>query len=113
MEFRGSWFLKTPECLIFGFLIEFSFVLLHPRSNVHIVSLVPCLCLSFDILVLKYSYEALLINVMIKYIYPPYTTFYLRLQFDLSVLLGTSMMMGRASNKEYNLKLEKVLLLLW
>ena len=64
VAFRGSWLLKMPEIIIVGFLLEFIFVWLNPRSDTHIVSLMPCIWLSFDIILLKYSYKALLINVM-------------------------------------------------
>ena len=60
---RVSWLLKTPESIIVGFLLEFSFVWLHPISNAHIVALVPFPFISFDIILLEESYEALLINI--------------------------------------------------
>ena len=78
MAFRGSWILKTSEIIIVGFPLYFSFVLLHPSYNAHIVALVTFLCISFYILVLEDSYEALLINVT------PYPNVSLRLQFVLA-----------------------------
>ena len=61
----GSWLLNTPEIIIVGILIGFIFVCLRPISKAHIVSLVPCPCFSFDILVIEESYGALLINLMV------------------------------------------------
>ena len=69
VAFRGSWILMMPESIIFGFLLEFIFVWLRPRSNAHIVALLPCLCFPFDIMLLEESYEAILINVMKKIFY--------------------------------------------
>ena len=64
--FRGCWLLKTPEIIIIGLFIDFSFVWLHSIFNAHTVALVPCFCLYLDILVLEESYEALLIDVTTK-----------------------------------------------
>ena len=86
MAFRGSWLLKTSDSIIVDFLIWFSFVLLYASSYVHVVALVPCLCISFDILVLKESYEELIINVMTKKLDPPYPTVSLSLQGDTASL---------------------------
>ena len=66
VEFRGSWILKAPGSTIFGFILEFIFVWMQPISNAHILSLVPCLHIYFDILLLEDSYEALLTNITIK-----------------------------------------------
>ena len=85
MDFRGYWLLKTPEIIIIGFLLEFSFVWLHPSFNANIVALVPFIFLSFDIMVLEESYEALLINFMTKNVLaPPYPTVSLSLKCDLA-----------------------------
>ena len=86
VAFRGSWILKMPEIIIVGFLLKFSFVWLQPSSISHIVSIVTCLCISFDILVLKESYDTLLINVMAKKKAPPCPTVSLRFKFDMNSL---------------------------
>ena len=62
--FRGSWLMNTLKSIIVGFFLEFILVWLHPIYNAHIFALVPCLCISFDTMVLEESYEALIINVM-------------------------------------------------
>ena len=66
LSFRGSWTLNTLEIIIVGLLLEFIFAWLHPISNDHIFDIVPCICFSFDILLLEEIYEAILINVMTK-----------------------------------------------
>ena len=68
VAFRGSWFLNKPRSIIVGFLLEFRFLCLHHSLKDDIVALVPCIFFYFDILVLKDSYEALLINVKTKII---------------------------------------------
>ena len=55
----------TPESIVAGLLIGSRLVIIHPISKAHIVSLVPCLCFKF-ILVLKESREVLVANVMTK-----------------------------------------------
>ena len=42
---RGFWLLYTPKHIIVGFLLDFIFVFMHPISNNHAVSLVPCIFL--------------------------------------------------------------------
>ena len=86
MVFTGSWFLNTPESVSVGFLLEFSFLFLQNSPKANIVSLVPCLCISFDILVIEESYEALLVNVTTKVLAPPYSTVFKSLQCDMDSL---------------------------
>ena len=62
VAFKGSWLLNMPDCIIIFFLLEFRFVCLHLISNAHMADLAPCLCIYFDIPVLKEGYEALRIN---------------------------------------------------
>ena len=72
VDLRGSWLVYTPESIIIGFLLRFSFVFIHPIYKYYIIYLVTCHFFYFNIMVLEDSYEALLPNVMtnIVYIHP-------------------------------------------
>ena len=67
VDFRGSWILNTPESIIVCFLLQLRFVCLNPISKAHIAVLV-IFPPSFDIMVLSESYEALLINIMTRFL---------------------------------------------
>ena len=64
VAFGSSWILKTPESIIVGFLLEFIFIWLNPRPKSHIVSLMPCFCIYFNVRFLGENYEAIFINIV-------------------------------------------------